>query len=798
MDVSNEKLLAGARNLKAKGFSPEQVDAWLQTKGSSLNAMKSFVATDKPELPAVSDEIKAKIAKNIQNYEKPSMAKKLKNAFDINVAALTGSVEGFDDALGRAVNAATLGGFYKASELFGGNEYRKHKKLQDRNRAEGLGTADTIAGLAVELPANMATSGAAIYDIVGKAGLKGLGRIAGAAALEGGMGNAIQSERLADIPVNAFAGSIIGAGMGAVPAIGVKGAEFVSNSLRPTKKAMQRALNQIMKMAGGEQKVAKAAEAANQRGRAALEVGNREIAQAADQARLGSREANQMLNDFVDAQVAIKADANRQVIDDVFGRTTKAQNTDAIIEKTGKLARPIYDRLNNIGDLQYVNIPQATRYRGGDKISVLKSIRRNMEKSEPSFSMAKTSDGRIDYPHFLKDRQRADYIGTLPATYKFPDNVLSGINGRRVLVKRYYNPENGKHLYDFGIKSDDGTLISKFAREGKSGRDYAESLKKGQSRTSAGGQPSQTGQMGDTPVPAGQRSNNITPIGEFVKNNDAIQKEIRKIRNDPSWDKAVRTAPDTDFRVLDAVKKSIDDQIAGAWRSGYNDLARRLEIQKKGLLDVMDAIIPEYKMARQYHEIKGKVLAAQKIGEKSLDGKITAETLARDMRKMLPAERQAVGIGMKENILSNIGSKENEALALKQLLNQNNQNKLRLVLGKRQANNIINYVRDEVSAYRNFNESLKGSQTAERLKASERAGLIERLLKNPVGFLGEGVDWLSKPAQNEMNKAIVELLTEKGGTKLNRALQNQAYQAIQDDQLVRLLSASGGMAGSEF
>lgn len=364
-------------------------------------------------------------------------------------------------------------------------------------------------------------------------------------------------------------------------------------------------------------------------------------------------------------------------------------------------------------------------------------------------------------------------------------------------MKRYYNPENGKYLYDFGVKSDDGALISKFAREGEKGRSYAESLKKGQSRTSADGLPSQTGQKGSTPVPAGQH-NNVTSIEKFVKDNDFIQKEISKVRNDTSWDKAVREAPDTDFRVLDAAKKNIDDQIEVARRAGENDKVMRLQIQKKGLLNVMDEVVPEYKTARQYHEIKGKVLSAQKIGEKSLDGKVTAETLARQMREMTPAERQAVGIGMKENILSNIGSRENEAQGLKQLLNQNNQSKLRLVLGKRQANNIINYAKDEVSAYRNFNEALKGSQTAERLKASEQAGLIERLLKNPVGFLGEGADWMSQPAQNEMNKAIVELLTEKGGAKLNKALQSQVRQAAQEDMLARLLSASGGMAGSDF
>lgn len=45
--ISNEKLLSGARNLKSKGYSPQEVDTWLKTKGSSLSDMKNYVSTQK-------------------------------------------------------------------------------------------------------------------------------------------------------------------------------------------------------------------------------------------------------------------------------------------------------------------------------------------------------------------------------------------------------------------------------------------------------------------------------------------------------------------------------------------------------------------------------------------------------------------------------------------------------------------------------------------------------------------------------------------------------------------------------
>ena len=152
METSNERLLEGARNLKKKGYSPEEVDAWLQTKGSSLDAMKSFATQQKQtKLPQVSDEARAEINANIEAYENPSWLKRLKNAAEINHASNEGFIEGIDNALNRAVNAVTLGAFNKASQLTGGNEYLKNKAIRERNESEGLGVADTLFNLSLNL-----------------------------------------------------------------------------------------------------------------------------------------------------------------------------------------------------------------------------------------------------------------------------------------------------------------------------------------------------------------------------------------------------------------------------------------------------------------------------------------------------------------------------------------------------------------------------------------------------------------------------------------------------------------------
>lgn len=111
-------------------------------------------------------------------------------------------------------------------------------------------------------------------------------------------------------------------------------------------------------------------------------------------------------------------------------------------------------------------VPQVHRYAldSKDYQPVLKSIRRNMQKNSPDFAMAKTPEGKIDYPHFLKDKQRAEYITTLPETFKDPQQVVKAQHqgkDREYLLKQYYNPENGSDVYDVAIKAGDGTLINK-------------------------------------------------------------------------------------------------------------------------------------------------------------------------------------------------------------------------------------------------------------------------------------------------------------------------------------------------
>lgn len=100
MEITKERLLEGARNLKAKGYSPDQVDGWLKTKGSSLDEMKVFASTPKQvEEPIVE-------AQPVQEQKTRSLNDVVRQLGGAAVALDRGKNLGFGKKLGAAIYAA--------------------------------------------------------------------------------------------------------------------------------------------------------------------------------------------------------------------------------------------------------------------------------------------------------------------------------------------------------------------------------------------------------------------------------------------------------------------------------------------------------------------------------------------------------------------------------------------------------------------------------------------------------------------------------------------------------------------
>ncbi len=88
------------------------------------------------------------------------------------------------------------------------------------------------------------------------------------------------------------------------------------------------------------------------------------------------------------------------------------------------------------------------------------------------------------------------------------------------------------------------------------------------------------------------------PVMEQLKGDPIITSALAAIRRDPVYKSALGAAPDNSLRVLDQVKKYLDDKIGGALNSGEKGRAGLMLGAKTRLTDALDSSSADYHMAR--------------------------------------------------------------------------------------------------------------------------------------------------------------------------------------------------------
>jgi hypothetical protein len=238
------------------------------------------------------------------------------------------------------------------------------------------------------------------------------------------------------------------------------------------------------------------------------------------------------------------------------------------------------------------------------------------------------------------------------------------------------------------------------------------------------------------------------PLSNYVKENDLIQQEIGKVRKDLTRSREIREASDTDFRILKAVKESLDDQINVAKNAGEKELVKRLTGQKNELVNKIDEIAPEYKLARQIYADEFQFENAIEMAKDVFSSTVDAPAFAKNFEKLSKNEQKALKLGLRDEVLRHIGNIENENVAFKKILPSNVQAKIRKAMGAKEGDKLINYARQEVKKMRNFNKLLSGSQTAEKTMLQRAADLPRK-----------AVDVVSNIANRDRNIAIAKTMT---------------------------------------
>lgn len=221
---------------------------------------------------------------------------------------------------------------------------------------------------------------------------------------------------------------------------------------------------------------------------------------------------------------------------------------------------------------------------------------------------------------------------------------------------------------------------------------------------------------------------------------------------------------------LDYVKRSFDDMIGMAKRSGAMDEVRSLTQTKNTLLGELDKAdkTGKYALARKVFSDQTAIKEAQEAGLQFKN--LTPEQLQRTLKGMEPAEREAFRIGVRERLQREVLNTPDKADAAKRIFgNPTERQQLEAVLGKgKQFDEFAARMKEEIRAADTKFKLLGGSRTDINLSSeSQLEGVMGRVARGDIkgGAIDMAVDFIGSTLRRRYYG-----LNEKNAQEIARAL----------------------------
>lgn len=184
---------------------------------------------------------------------------------------------------------------------------------------------------------------------------------------------------------------------------------------------------------------------------------------------------------------------------------------------------------------------------------------------------------------------------------------------------------------------------------------------------------------------------------------------------------AIKRVPD--MRQLDLTKRSLDDMISAAQRSGNNNEARILTQTKNKLVQMMDTAVPEYAQARAAFSGPTQVIDALEEGKNAFRNNVTPAQLQRQLAQMGEAEREAFIQGARAQIADTMGTARNDALSARSVFQKGyNREKLAMLVGADEAERLVGSLDREARFAGTRDVVSRNSETAARQAAQSEIG----------------------------------------------------------------------------
>ena len=295
----------------------------------------------------------------------------------------------------------------------------------------------------------------------------------------------------------------------------------------------------------------------------------------------------------------------------------------------------------------------------------------------------------------------------------------------------------------------------------------------------------------------------------------SISDDVAKVLERPSAQKAISDAQrnvldrggvfdlnNPTVGVLDEIKKSLDDMITPAVRSGESGRASSLMDIKNSIVNIADKASPEYAQARQVFSDATAVKNALDDGAKAFNNNLSPDALQRYISGLDESAREAYISGARQKVADVMGTARNDAQSARALFNKGyNAEKARILLGDDAANQLLSAIKSEDAFQATKNAIIGGSDTAAKLNAQDliaanrnNAGVLRSAANMNFGDAAvSAVDsilgGISAGRNEKINNEIAKILIGNNPAAIAPSVSSK----LVSDDLIRALL--GGYAG---
>ena len=265
--------------------------------------------------------------------------------------------------------------------------------------------------------------------------------------------------------------------------------------------------------------------------------------------------------------------------------------------------------------------------------------------------------------------------------------------------------------------------------------------------------------------------------------------------------------PGASTRVVDYVKRDLDDKISVALRRGAKDRARTLMDMRRQLLDIVDGQNPDFQAARQAFAGEAGNLEALEFGVSALKGNKTAADIQAEVAQYTAGQKELFKAGLVRSIRDVMDQ------------TRDNSNVIRRFFSTPAKRDIIRLAFDNDEDFARFAEAMRfeaklvenaqrinpaaGSQT-QRLQAelADSGNVVEEILDPSQsvqeGLLSRSVRGLARAGQDASNRqvqgALANSLFQPGSQAIDEATERMAQDLLARRMAQRGLFGLGGAA----